>query len=55
MSDIRVSVQWKRSTVFAGEDVDFSWPGTEEQEWEITEDDTPELVACRYGTSLCQD
>ena len=34
--------------VFAGEDVDFSWPGTEEQEWEITEVDTPEGIQDYY-------
>lgn len=38
---------WMRY-VFAGKDVDFSWPGTEEQEWEITEDDTPELIQDYY-------
>lgn len=26
--------------VFAGEDVDFSWPGTAEQEWQVAPDET---------------
>ncbi|MEU8413615.1 DinB family protein [Amycolatopsis japonica] len=30
---------WLRH-MFAGEDVDFSWPGTAEQEWLVTPDDT---------------
>lgn len=34
---------WTRHVV-EGADVDFSRPGTEEQEWEIAPDDTPVTV-----------
>ncbi|WP_432562730.1 DinB family protein [Kineococcus sp. SYSU DK003] len=37
---------WMRH-VFAGEDVDFSWPGTAEQEWQVSADDTPQRI-CDY-------
>ncbi|MFD5094533.1 DUF664 domain-containing protein [Amycolatopsis thailandensis] len=30
--------------LFAGEDVDFSWPGTAEQEWLVTPDETIEEI-----------
>jgi uncharacterized damage-inducible protein DinB len=38
---------WMRY-VFAGEEVDFSWPGTEQQEWEIAEDDTSKRIQDYY-------
>ncbi|MFC7531530.1 DinB family protein [Actinoplanes sp. GCM10030250] len=30
--------------VFAGEDVDFTWPGSPELEWQVTADDTAERI-----------
>lgn len=30
--------------VFAGEDVDFTWPGSPELEWQVTSDDTADRI-----------
>ncbi|NAZ82619.1 DUF664 domain-containing protein [Kineococcus sp. R8] len=38
---------WVRH-VFEGDDVDFSWPGSAEQEWEVTPDDTGEHLRSFY-------